>query len=53
MEQILERETGTSEAYADIIVYDDDGSRIRNPRTLRAIAEAQKFIALWDKMIED
>ena len=52
MEQVLERDTETSEACANIIVYDDDGSRIRNPRTLRAIAEAQKFIVMWDAMVE-
>ncbi len=48
MEQVMERNTG----YRTYHVYDDDGKEIRNPGMLRAISEAQDFIAVWDKMSE-
>ncbi|MBR1438094.1 MAG: hypothetical protein IJ587_06095 [Synergistaceae bacterium] len=47
MEQVIERKTIPSE-YVNIVVYDDDGNRVTNLRTLRSIAEGQKIIAEWD-----
>ncbi len=53
MEQILAYERKVPAGYEDIVLYDDDGNRVTNLRTLRAIREGQKFFALWDNMIED
>ncbi len=52
MEQVLEREA-TKKNYRVYHVYDDDGSEIRNPDMLRAIANAQEYIAMWEKSVED
>lgn len=48
MEQVIERRPVPQE-YVNIVVYDDDGNRVTNLRTLRSIAEGQKIIAEWDK----
>ena len=48
MEQVIERRHVPQE-YVNIVVYDDDGNRVTNLRTLRSIAEGQKIIAEWDK----
>jgi len=52
MEQVLEREA-TKSGYKVYRVYDDDGSEIRNPDMLKAIANAQEYIAMWEKSVED
>ncbi len=49
MEQVLERKID----WRNIRVYDDDGSEIRNPDMLKAIANAQEYIAMWEKSVED
>ena len=41
MEQVSEPKID----WRNIRVYDEDGSQIRNPRTLRAIAEGQEILA--------
>ncbi len=41
MEQVLEREGVTQ-----------NGSEIRNPGMLKAIANAQEYIAMWEKSVE-
>lgn len=38
--------------WRNIRIYDEDGSQIRNPRTLRSIAEAQELIAAWEKRMD-
>ncbi|MBQ3401751.1 MAG: hypothetical protein IJG65_00055 [Synergistaceae bacterium] len=53
MEQVSEREAAPQTGYRVYKVYDDDGSQIRNPDILKGIAEAQEFIAMWEKMVED
>ncbi len=52
MEQVLERKMPETN-YKVYHVYDDDGSEIRNPDMLRAIANAQEYIAMWEKSVED
>ena len=52
MEQVLEREATPKLNWRDIEVYDDDGKRVTNPKTLHAIAEGQELIAEWEKRIE-
>ena len=32
-----------------MILYDDEGNLVTNPITLRAIKEAEQFIAEWEK----
>lgn len=52
MEQVAEHTEGTKIDWRNIRIYDDDGSQIRNPRTLRAIAEGQEILAEWLKRKE-
>ena len=56
MEQVLEREAQTEEQkiydWRDIEMYDDEGRRITNPKTLRSIAEGQEIIAEWERRVE-
>ena len=33
-------------------IYDEDGSQIKNPRTLRGMVEAQELIEAWKKRID-
>ena len=49
MEEVLEREVVPA-GYEDIVLYDDYGKRVTNPVTLRSIAEAQDFLAVWLNM---
>ena len=35
--------------YSDIILYDDDGTRVTNRDTLRAIRDSDRFIAEWER----
>ncbi len=37
----------------DIHVYDDDGTQITNPRTLRSFAEGEAFLYDWLKLREE
>ncbi len=48
MEQILSRKID----WRTIKIYDEDGSQIRNPRTLKAIAEAQEIAEEWKRSIK-
>lgn len=52
MEQVLEREVPQT-SYRVYRIYDDDGSEIRNPDMLKAIANAQDYIAMWENSVED
>ena len=56
MEQVLERESKTKERkiydWRDIEMYDDEGRRITNPKTLRSFAEGQEIIAEWERRVE-
>ena len=49
MEEVLEKTAESLPDYMQYEIYDDDGSRIRNPETLRAIAEGQVYLAEWRK----
>ena len=46
MEQVLEREGVTQNGCRVYHIYDDDGSEIRNPGMLKAIANAQEYIEI-------
>ncbi len=48
MEQILSRKID----WRTIKIYDEDGSQIKNPRTLKAIAEAQEIAEEWKQSIK-
>ena len=48
MEQVTEPKIG----WRNIRIYDEDGTQIKNPRTLRSIAEAQELIAAWEKRMD-
>ncbi len=52
MEHVSEREAPKT-GYRVYRIYDDDGSEIRNPDMLKAIANAQEYIAMWEKSVED
>ncbi|MBR0257208.1 MAG: hypothetical protein IJQ58_05675 [Synergistaceae bacterium] len=52
MEQVLEREAPQT-SYKVYHIYDDDGSEIKNPGILKAISDAQEYIAMWEKSLED
>ncbi|MBQ3653050.1 MAG: hypothetical protein II954_01380 [Synergistaceae bacterium] len=51
MEQVLERVYPATDENGEYYLYDDEGNGVTNQRTLRSIAEGQKFIALWRKMM--
>lgn len=38
--------------WRNIRIYDEDGTQIKNPRTLRSIAEGQELIAAWKKRMD-
>ena len=38
--------------WRNIRIYDEDGTQIKNPRTLRSMAEAQELLAAWEKRME-
>lgn len=38
--------------WRNIRIYDEDGTQIKNPRTLRSIAEGQELIAAWEKRMD-
>ena len=53
MEQVLESGTsGRKLDWRDIVMYDDEGKRITNEKTLMSMAEGQELIAEWEKRIE-
>ena len=49
MEKLLEKKEESLPDYMSYEIYDDDGSRIRNPETLKAIAEGQEYLKWWRK----
>ena len=56
MEQVLERESKTKERkiydWRDIEMYDDEGKRITNPKTLRSFAEGLELADEWAERVE-
>ena len=53
MEQVLEsRRPETKIDWRTIEMYDDEGKRITNPKTLRAMAEGQELVAEWERRID-
>ena len=38
--------------WRNIRIYDEDGTQIKNPKTLRAMAEAMKLADAWEKRID-
>ena len=56
MEQVLERESKTKERkiydWRDIEMYDDEGKRITNPKTLRSFAEGLELADEWEERVE-
>ena len=48
MEQVTEPKID----WRNIRIYDEDGTQIKNPRTLRSIAEGQELIAAWEKRMD-
>lgn len=53
MEQVLERKAVQQEEHIPYHIYDEDGTEIRNPITLRSIAEGQRFFEMWAAEIKD
>ena len=53
MEAVLEREAAAPKIdWRNVHMYDEDGKRITNARTLRAMAEGQEIIAEWERRID-
>ncbi len=52
MEQVLEREAAAKIDWRNIVMYDDEGKRITNPKTLRAMAEAVEIGDAWERRVE-
>ena len=52
MEQVLEREEEPKIDWRNIRIYDEDGTQIKNPRTLRSMAEAMELADAWEKRME-
>ena len=52
MEQVVERTADGKIDWRTLRIFDEDGSQIKNPRTLRSIAEAQELIEAWEKRID-
>lgn len=48
MEQVAEPKID----WRNIRIYDEDGTQIKNPRTLRSMAEAMELADAWEKRIE-
>ena len=38
--------------WRNIRIYDEDGTQIKNPKTLRSMAEAMELAAAWEKRME-
>ena len=53
MEAVLEREAATPKIdWRNVRMYDEDGTQIKNPDTLRAMAEAVELADEWERRIE-
>ena len=53
MEAVLEREAAAPKIdWRNVRMYDEDGTQIKNPKTLRAMAEGQEIIAEWERRID-
>lgn len=53
MEQVLEREAVAPKInWRNVRMYDEDGTQIKNPKTLRAMAEAMELADEWERRIE-
>ena len=52
METIAEREATAKIDWRNVRMYDEDGTQIKNPKTLRAMAEGQEIIAEWERRID-
>ena len=53
MEAVAEREAAAPKIdWRNVRMYDEDGTRITNERTLRAMAEGQEIIAEWERRID-
>ena len=53
MEQVLVREAVAPKIdWRNVRMYDEDGTQIKNPKTLRAMAEGQEIIAEWERRID-
>lgn len=52
MEQVAERTATPKYDWRTLEIFDEDGSQIKNPRTLRGMIEAQELIEAWKKRID-
>ena len=53
MEQVLERRTPEPKIdWRTIEMYDDEGKRITNPKTLRAMARCEELADEWERRID-
>ncbi len=48
----MEQVTEPTIDWRNIRIYDEDGTQIKNPRTLRSMAEAMQLADAWEKRIE-
>ncbi|MBQ7170271.1 MAG: hypothetical protein IJR63_10270 [Synergistaceae bacterium] len=52
MEQVVERTADGKYDWRTLEIFDEDGTQIKNPRTLRSIAEAMELGDAWEKRME-
>ena len=52
MEQVVERTADGKIDWRTLRIFDEDGSQIKNPRTLRSIAKAMELGDAWEKRME-
>lgn len=52
MEQVAERTATPKYDWRTLEIFDEDGSQIKNPRTLRSIATAMELGDAWEKRME-
>ena len=48
----MEQVTAPKYDWRTLEIFDEDGSQIKNPRTLRSIAEAMELGDAWEKRME-
>ena len=52
METIAEREAAAKIDWRNVRMYDEDGTQIKNPKTLRAMAESMEIADEWERRID-
>ena len=53
MEAVAEREAAAPKIdWRNVRMYDEDGTQIKNPKTLRAMAESMEIADEWERRID-